>query len=106
MRKSLQLLTIAAVLGAMSPLAAQESVPVYKNTNYSFQERAVDLVSRLTLEEKQALLGNSMAGTLHKCVFTPGLNHLCKKLIKFYRVRSSMLCWICLAFNVIAHGRK
>ena len=61
MRKSLQLLTIAAVLGAMSPLAAQESVPVYKNTNYSFQERAVDLVSRLTLEEKQALLGNSMA---------------------------------------------
>ena len=42
-------------------MVAQESVPVYKNTNYSFQERAVDLVSRLTLEEKQALLGNNMA---------------------------------------------
>ena len=53
--------TVAAVLGILSPVAAQESVPVYKNTNYTFQERAVDLVSRLTLEEKQALLGNNMA---------------------------------------------
>ena len=62
MRKSLkQLLAVAVVMGVMSPLSAQESVPVYRNTNYSFQERAVDLVSRLTLEEKQALLGNNMA---------------------------------------------
>ena len=62
MKKTLkQLLAFAAVLGVISPMAAQESVPVYKNTNYSFQERAVDLVSRLTLEEKQALLGNNMA---------------------------------------------
>ncbi len=43
--------------------AAQGGVqlPVYMNTNYTFQERATDLVSRLTLEEKQALLGNNMA---------------------------------------------
>ena len=61
MRKSIQLLTVVAMLGIMSPMVAQESVPVYKNTNYSFRERAVDLVSRLTLEEKQALLGNNMA---------------------------------------------
>lgn len=61
MRKSIRLFTVAAVLGILSPVAAQESVPVYKNTNYTFQERAVDLVSRLTLEEKQALLGNNMA---------------------------------------------
>ncbi len=60
MRKSL-LIVFAAILGFVNPLAAQESVPVYKNTNYSFRERAVDLVSRLTLEEKQALLGNNMA---------------------------------------------
>ena len=60
MRKSL-LIAFAAVLGSVSPMVAQESVPVYRNTNYSFQERAVDLVSRLTLEEKQALLGNNMA---------------------------------------------
>ena len=61
MRKSIRLFTVAAVLGFLSPVAAQESIPVYKNTNYTFQERAVDLVSRLTLEEKQALLGNNMA---------------------------------------------
>lgn len=36
-------------------------VPIYLNTNYSFDERAADLVSRLTLEEKQSLLGNNMA---------------------------------------------
>lgn len=37
------------------------TTPIYLNTNYSFEERAVDLVSRLTLEEKESLLGNSMA---------------------------------------------
>ena len=35
--------------------------PIYLNTSYSFEERAADLVSRLTLEEKESLLGNSMA---------------------------------------------
>ncbi|HNW49801.1 MAG TPA: glycoside hydrolase family 3 C-terminal domain-containing protein [Prolixibacteraceae bacterium] len=39
----------------------ESKVPIYLNTNYSFEERAADLVSRLTLEEKQSLLGNSMA---------------------------------------------
>ncbi len=34
--------------------------PIYLNTSYSFEERAADLVSRLTLEEKESLLGNSM----------------------------------------------
>ena len=33
----------------------------WTNTAYSFEERATDLVSRLTLEEKQSLLGNNMA---------------------------------------------
>jgi beta-glucosidase-like glycosyl hydrolase len=36
-------------------------LPIYLNTAYSFEERAADLVSRFTLEEKQSLLGNSMA---------------------------------------------
>ena len=40
---------------------AKSATPIYLNTSYSFEERAVDLVSRLTLEEKQSLLGNSMA---------------------------------------------
>lgn len=34
--------------------------PIYLDTDYSFEERAADLVSRLTLEEKQSLLGNTM----------------------------------------------
>ncbi len=36
------------------------SNPIYLNPAYSFEERAADLVSRLTLEEKESLLGNSM----------------------------------------------
>ena len=60
MRKRL-LTVLAAFAFAAVPAMGQESVPVYKNTSYSFEERAVDLVSRLTLEEKQALLGNNMA---------------------------------------------
>ena len=36
-------------------------MPIYMNTAYSFEERAADLVSRLTLEEKESLLGNNMA---------------------------------------------
>jgi len=35
--------------------------PVYLDTSYTFEERATDLVSRLTIEEKQSLLGNTMA---------------------------------------------
>ena len=60
MRKSL-LTILAAAAFAVASAAGQESIPIYKNTSYSFEERAVDLVSRLTLEEKQALLGNNMA---------------------------------------------
>ncbi len=35
--------------------------PLYLNTSYSFEERAADLVSRLTPEEKETLLGNTMS---------------------------------------------
>lgn len=35
-------------------------VPIYQNTVYSFKERAIDLVSRMTPEEKQSQLGNTM----------------------------------------------
>lgn len=34
--------------------------PIYLNTAYSFRERAADLVSRMTPEEKQTQLGNTM----------------------------------------------
>lgn len=39
----------------------KDNKPVYLDTAFSFEERAVDLVSRLTIEEKQSLLGNSMS---------------------------------------------
>jgi beta-glucosidase len=35
--------------------------PIYLNTSFSFEERAADLVSRMTLEEKQSQLGNTMS---------------------------------------------
>lgn len=62
MKKSI-LFSVLVLSGAMlfSAKASAQTLPVYMNTNYSFEERAVDLVSRLTLEEKQALLGNNMA---------------------------------------------
>ena len=46
---------------AVPALAQEDGLPIYLNTAYSFEERATDLVSRLTLEEKQSLLGNNMA---------------------------------------------
>ncbi|SEN36869.1 glycoside hydrolase family 3 C-terminal domain-containing protein [Actinacidiphila rubida] len=61
-------LACAAALGAtgggaalaQSPRAAQSSIPIYRDTHYSFQERAADLVSRMTLQEKvQQLSTNS-----------------------------------------------
>ena len=51
----------AALLASASALAQDSQLPIYLNTAYSFEERATDLVSRLTLEEKQSLLGNNMA---------------------------------------------
>ncbi len=60
--KGIIALSVALMAGAgMADAQAYVTLPVYMNTSYSFQERAVDLVSRLTLEEKQALLGNNMA---------------------------------------------
>jgi beta-glucosidase len=54
---------ILSCLAIMAFMPGSESAknPIYLNTAYSFEERAADLVSRLTLEEKQSLLGNSMA---------------------------------------------
>ena len=51
----------AAMLCAVCASAQEGPTPIYLDTSYSFEERATDLVSRLTLEEKQSLLGNNMA---------------------------------------------
>jgi beta-glucosidase-like glycosyl hydrolase len=61
---AIALLTIVFTLSAYKTGEQEGRVstkPIYLNTTYSFEERAADLVSRLTLEEKESLLGNSMA---------------------------------------------
>ena len=52
---------LSFLLLLISPMVVEDKTPIYQNTNYSYEERAVDLVSRLTLEEKESLLGNNMA---------------------------------------------
>lgn len=53
---------LLACFAIMSFIPGSESAkkPIYLNTAYSFKERAADLVSRMTLEEKQSQLGNTM----------------------------------------------
>jgi beta-glucosidase len=46
---------------AFKPGSDRANKPIYLNTDYSFKERAVDLVSRMTPEEKQSQLGNTMS---------------------------------------------
>jgi beta-glucosidase len=55
------LLTLFTInLQAQNSCELRNEEPLYLNTSYSFEERAADLVSRLTPEEKQTLLGNTM----------------------------------------------
>lgn len=54
------ILSVFAIM-AFVPGSESSKKPIYLNTAYSFEERAADLVSRMTPEEKQSLLGNSMA---------------------------------------------
>ncbi len=59
MNKNLALLLFLSLMTAFSANAIQKK-PIYLNASFSFKERAVDLVSRMTLEEKQSQLGNTM----------------------------------------------
>jgi len=45
---------------AFMPGSEQVKKPIYLNTAYSFKERLPTLVSRMTPEEKQSQLGNTM----------------------------------------------
>jgi beta-glucosidase len=55
------IIVACSAIVAFIPGSDSSKKPIYLNTAYSFEERAADLVSRLTPEEKQSLLGNSMA---------------------------------------------
>jgi beta-glucosidase len=45
---------------AFMPASDTAKKPIFLNTAYSFKERAADLISRMTPEEKQSQLGNTM----------------------------------------------
>src|SRR5205807_6102240 len=53
------LLTLALAAKAMYSVAQETSLPAYKNTELSFEERARDLEQRMTLEEKVSQLGHT-----------------------------------------------
>ncbi len=57
----LDLILISCISIAVFTSGTRSSAkPIYLNTSYSFRERAVDLVSRMTLDEKISQLGNTM----------------------------------------------
>ena len=66
LKKSLVVIAGIVIIFSLSANRTGESgeqvsrKPIYLNTAYSFQERAADLVSRMTPEEKQSQLGNTM----------------------------------------------
>jgi beta-glucosidase len=49
---------VGAVLGPYARAARSDATPLYRDLNQSFEARAADLVSRMTLEEKISQLGN------------------------------------------------
>lgn len=56
----LVLVLFSILMMAFMPGGERVKKPIYLNTAYSFKERAADLVSRMTPEEKQSQLGNTM----------------------------------------------
>ncbi len=61
MLKRSSCLALLAVCVAGAPAVAGAQEPAYRDTRLSFAERAADLVSRMTLEEKAAQLSTSNA---------------------------------------------
>ena len=57
---NLLLILLCVTFMAFLPGSNIGKKPIYLNTAYSFKERAADLVSRMSLEEKQSQLGNTM----------------------------------------------
>jgi beta-glucosidase len=51
--------TLTAIGSALIALSTLADEPAYKDLNRTFEERATDLVSRMTLEEKVSQLGNA-----------------------------------------------
>ncbi|PRY96668.1 beta-glucosidase-like glycosyl hydrolase [Marinilabilia salmonicolor] len=64
MQRTITKLILLSIVGvsimAFIPGGEHSQKPIYLNTAYSFEERAADLVSRMTPEEKQSQFGNTM----------------------------------------------
>ncbi len=67
-KRSLSLMAVLALcmgifgmVAPTAPVAEETPVPIYMDTSYTFAERAADLVSRMTLQEKASQLGNESA---------------------------------------------
>ncbi|WP_328461723.1 glycoside hydrolase family 3 C-terminal domain-containing protein [Streptomyces sp. NBC_00448] len=56
------LVCVSGLAGFSRPAAAADTEPIYLDTHYSFQERAADLVSRMTLDEKVQQLNSDGIG--------------------------------------------
>ncbi len=61
--------SLFAAMPASAPVTAANtqpdaSVPIYQDTSYSFEERAADLLSRLTLSQKASLMISSRAAAV------------------------------------------
>ena len=52
---------IFIIFDNLSILSTAQSIPIYRDTHYSFEERAADLVSRMTLEEEIQQLHTNFA---------------------------------------------
>jgi beta-glucosidase-like glycosyl hydrolase len=66
MRKTVPMALLCAAISTIglttsAPAGTSGAVPVYRDTHYSFAERAADLVSRMTLEEKARQLSTNSA---------------------------------------------
>ena len=59
-QKITALIVFSLLMMAFIPGSEKAKKPIYLNPSYSFKERAADLVSRMTPEEKQSQLGNTM----------------------------------------------
>ncbi|MFZ2338761.1 MAG: glycoside hydrolase family 3 C-terminal domain-containing protein [Bacteroidales bacterium] len=60
LQKVTVLIVFSLLMMAFMPGGEKVKKPIYLNPAYSFNERAADLVSRMTPEEKQSQLGNTM----------------------------------------------
>ena len=72
------LILIGFTLMAFMPAGEKAQKPIYLNTAYSFEERAADLVSRLSLEEKQSLLGNNA-----RALKSENIDYLVRQTVQF-----------------------